>query len=439
MALGQLNHRGHVAVGISAVGKTKIHHFRMLGLVRDTCTDSVPEFRAFRKAVEADEATLFLGHVRYSTVGSSDIVNSQPFVLQSSWGEITFAHNGQLVQHASHQSRLIQAGQIFTSTSDSEVLARLILTQPSVSLEVALSQVIRTISGAYSVLMLSKKGLLGGRDPYGIRPFFEGELANGDHGFSSEAVVFNNQPIREVPPGALIFLPLEGALKVQQVVPAQPAPCLFELLYFARPDQYAGDGVTAMYRYEFGAQLARNDSIEADLVCGVPDSGLDAAQGYATTSGIPFQPRALMRNLFAIKGGRSFILDDSNQRESAAEAKYSATSRYVKGMRVVVADDSMVRSVTARVVTERLRQAGAREVHWRFASPPVRHPCFYGIDMSSHAELAAHERTEAEISTLINADSVRYLPLGEIQQLTRSVSPDWCTGCFTGEYPIPLT
>lgn len=373
-ALTRLNHRGHEAVGISAAGVSRMHHFTDVGYVRDACVTKNDRFRQFAEAIAEDQAHTYIGHVRYSTVGPSDLGNSQPLVRQSfGFGELAFVHNGQLVNHERFRALLQEKGFVFTTQSDSEALLGLIATSSDKMLSAAVMRTIRNVPGAYSILMMNMGMLVAARDRHGVRPLLWGKYGSRTAFASESAALEGFGYICEVPAGSMIVVqpnqrPIQG-----DKVKSEPHPCIFEDIYFARPDQIMGDSVDGEFRYACGEQLARCQPVEADIVCGVPDSGNDAALGFAAISGIRYAPRALVKNWYSVRG-RSFILPGSDSRGEAARRKNSATRCLVEGKRVIIVDDSLVRATTAPVIVRKLRLAGATEVHLRIASPPVKHP-----------------------------------------------------------------
>ncbi|MEK7535133.1 MAG: amidophosphoribosyltransferase [Patescibacteria group bacterium] len=437
-ALTRLNHRGHEAVGISAVGVSRMHHFHNTGYVRDACVIKNERFRQFAEAVVEDQAHTFIGHVRYSTVGPSELCASQPVVRQSPrCGELAFVHNGQLVDYERLRTQLQERGFVFTTQSDSEVLLALIATSPDKLLSGAVMRTLRNIPGAYSMLAMNMGMLVAARDRHGIRPLLWGK--SGDRtAFASEISALEGFSfIRELPTGSMVVVTHGQRPILGDKVKSQSRPCIFEGIYFARPDQIMGTSVTGEFRRLCGERLAICWPVEADLVCGVPDSGNDAALGYAERSLIRYEPRALMKNWYSVRG-RSFILPESDLRGETARRKNTATRSLVEGKRVVVVDDSLVRATTAPEIVKKLRLAGAKEIHLRIASPPVKYPCRYGIDMPNAEGLLASRLSLEELRAHCGADSLGYLPLEEMRIIAARFVPSWCDACFSGEYPIPI-
>ena len=357
-ALTRLNHRGHEAVGISAVGVSRMHYFHEVGFVRDACVIKKERFRQFAEAVLEDQAHTFIGHVRYSTVGPSDLGNSHPLVLQSvGFGELAFVHNGQLANHEQYRADLQGKGFVFTTQSDSEVLLGLIATSPDKMLSGAVMRTIRNVPGAYSILVMNQHLLVAARDRHGIRPLLWGKNGNRVAFASESAALEGFGSVSEIPAGSMVVVPYGQRPVLGATVKSKHHPCIFEDIYFARPDQFMGDSVTSEFRYDCGIRLATCRPVEADFVCGVPDSGNDAALGFSVGSGIRYLPRMLMKNWYSVRG-RSFILPGSESREESARRKNSATPRLVRGKRVVIVDDSLVRATTAPVIVQKLRSAG---------------------------------------------------------------------------------
>lgn len=439
-ALTRVNHRGHEAVGIAATNGYDLQVFCETGYVREVCRPTVKTFKEFTDDVQKKRMAAFVGHTRYSTVGPSDVRHGQPLEMVRRDGRpFVLAHNGQLAMHAALRPRLEAVGMRFHTDSDSEVLAGAIAESRAQDLPEAVADVVREIPGVYALLALDAEFLVAARDQIGNRPLW---FCARDRAvaFASEVAALPawGVPAREVPPGAIVTVPLAAPTPVvRQIIPPAPGYCIFEALYFARPDQRIGADVAATIRRRLGQRLAAECPVAADAACAVPDSGNDAALGFAEASGVPFEPRIMVENWYTVSG-RSFILPGPAQRDAAVRRKYSVTEDLVRGKRVVVVDDTIVRGNTAPVLTALLKDAGATEVHWRIAAAPIRHPCFFGIDIPTAAELIAAGRTEDGVRELVGATSLRYLPYAAMLDAVNGAREGWCTGCFTGTYPIPV-
>lgn len=442
--LTRVNHRGHGAVGISATNGAALFHFRHQGYVRDACTEGCATFRAFAQQALDGGAFAFVGHTRDATVGPSDEEHGQPVRMQHPRrGPFVLAHNGQVPMHRALRSELETKGFRFHTQSDSEVLAGCVAASDEATLPGAVRSVVARVPGVFSLLALDRAHLVAARDRIGNRPLWTAR-ASRVTAFASEvpALPVSLGEPTEVAPGSLVAIDLaarDTAPAVEQVTSAEPAYCIFEALYFARPDQRIGSAVAGQIRRHLGARLAAERPVDADLVCGVPDSGTDAALGFSLASGLPYQPRLLVKNWYEVPD-RSFILPGQQRRERAARGKYAVTAELARGQRVCIVDDTLVRGNTAPVLTAMLRAAGATEVHWRIAAAPIRYPCFYGIDIPTMEELPAAWLNEADICQHVGADSLRYLPYDSmcagVEEPTRRRG--WCTACFSGRYPIPV-
>ena len=438
-ALMRSNGRGHDAVGIVASSPVGFHRFVKEGFVREACQKKNPRFVDLYEWMLRNGAGVLIGHTRYSTVGGTAIENAQPFKVQSRFGWIYVAHNGQLVGHEQYRKELTEAGHTFTSESDSEVLATLITHKKATSLEDAIAQVIQTIPGVYSLVVIAEDRIIAARDGSGNRPLFTGKMEDGGVAVASESgVLYGLADIQEVPPGAMVTLSQEGGLELVQVLEApKRAECVLEAIYFARPDRDYNGRPASAFRQACGKQLARIYPIQADIVCGVPDSGNYAAFGYAQESGITYGMGAILKNMYS-GNGRTFT-HPGNGRKAIAGNKYTITESLVRGKSVIVVDDSLVRGTTGPIITEMLFKAGAREVHWVIASPPVKGRCTYGIDIPKEDQLISYQRSILQICEAIGATSLAYLPLDVMESVASGYSNGWCTGCFSGNYPIQLT
>jgi amidophosphoribosyltransferase len=375
-----------------------------------------------------------IGHVRYSTHGTNKLENAQPIVVNCSKGEISLGHNGNISNSEELQERLVGEGSIFQSTSDTELLLHLIARSRQPTFHDALVECLGLIEGAWCFLMMNDSKLYAVRDPYGFRPLVMG-TREGQVLFASETCaleMYQARDIREVAPGEMVIA--EGGSFRTEALPIPKPPrrahCVFELIYFARPDSEVFGRSVHMSRKRMGEVLAHGDDVKADIVIPVPDSGNSAALGYSKASGIPLE-HGLTRNHYM---GRTFIQPTTAMREAGVRMKLHPVREAIEGKRVVVIDDSLVRGTTGRQIVKLLREAGAREVHLRLCSPPLRFPCFYGIDIPTREELISNRLDPAGIAKEIDADSVRFLPMESLRQSVPNPD-DYCYACFSGAYP----
>ena len=445
-ALTSLQHRGQESAGIAVSDGTKIKLHKSTGLVSDAF-----EQNHFEKL----DGNIAVGHVRYATAGGRTIENAQPFLNSFKNGSIALAHNGQLVNHTKMREMLEDYGSTFSSTSDSEVILKLIVrkyiengghlgtTDNSTSNEAetqrrfieAVKQTVLQIKGSFALTIMTEKLLIGVRDPNGIRPLCLGTIAQGPQDsyiLASESCAIdavNGQFIRNVEPGEMVIINRDG-LRSIKYTQDKKRTCIFEYVYFARPDSVI-DGISVQEaRYKMGEVLAREAAVDADVVIGVPDSGIGAALGYARASGVPYG-MGIIKNKYI---GRTFIAPTQAEREAMVFVKLNAIKSDLEGKRVIVIDDSIVRGTTSRRLVQILRRAGAREVHFRVSSPPVKFPCHLGIDTPSKAELISSSHELEAIRTEIGADSLAFISLeGMIEALGADA---FCKGCFNGEYPV---
>lgn len=424
-----LQHRGQESAGIATSDGERVHLYAEMGLVSQVFDE---------QALTSLPGTAAVGHTRYSTTGSSNTNNAQPLVVRSPHGELALAHNGNVVNVDLLRADLQSSGVAFETSTDSEVLAQLIATAPGETWEERFAYMARRANGAYSLTVLTTDAVFGLRDPNGIRPLCIGRL-NGGYVLASESCALDHLGadfVREVAAGELVRIDADGLHSMQLTEPARPALCVFEYIYFARPDSRLGGELIYPVRMELGARLARERPVEADIVIGVPDSATAAAIGYAREAGIPYV-EGLVKNRYV---GRTFIQPDQRLRDRGVELKFNPLPELLRDRRVVVVDDSIVRGTTTPRVVAMLRKAGAREVHMRITSPPIRHPCFYGVDMASRAELIAAHMDEEAIRQHIGADSLGYLSVEGTAEASRQGAQRLCTACFTGTYPreVPL-
>jgi amidophosphoribosyltransferase len=433
LGLYALQHRGQESAGIAALDANVIRVEKEMGYVADVFT---PE-RLSR--LPGDTA---IGHVRYSTAGGSMLCNAQPIFAMTSKGPVAVAHNGNLVNGGELRRRLEAEGSIFNSMSDTEVLVHLIAKSKEPTLERALVDTFSQCRGAYSVVVLSPRKVYAARDPYGFRPLVIGKLGNA-LAVSSETCAFDlieAQTLREVRAGEIVVLEQSGSdaatmRVVHQFDAPREARCIFEHVYFARPDSIIFGNNVAEVRQRFGRQLAREHPIAADVVVPVPDSGVFAALGYAHESGIPFQ-FGLVRNHYV---GRTFIEPKQSIRSFGVKIKLNPVRELIEGKRIVLIDDSIVRGTTSKKIVRMLKDFGAKEVHMRISSPPTTGPCYYGIDTPERRDLIASSSSTEEIRDFIEADSLGYL--SEEGMLTAVRNGDdparlYCTACFSGKYPV---
>jgi amidophosphoribosyltransferase len=428
LALYALQHRGQEAAGIVAVdseGRTRTH--KGAGLVSDVFD------AASLKRLEGRTA---VGHVRYSTAGGAELANVQPITARYARGDLALAHNGNLTNQLDLRGRLVDEGAIFRSSSDSETVVHLIAKSRRDTIDGHVDDALSQLEGAFSVVISIGNAVYAARDPRGFRPLVLGRLGDG-HIVTSETCaldILGAEYIRDLRPGEVVRLE-GGEVHELRSLPAasQPAPCIFELVYFARPDSRIWGVSVDRARRAFGRRLALEHPVEADAIVAVPDSANSAALGYAEESGIPFE-LGLLRNHYV---GRTFIKPSQKDRDFGARMKYNPVREVLEGKRVVVVDDSLVRGTTSRSLVRMLRQAGATEVHFRIGSPPVRWPCFYGIDMPTRTELLASNLDVASIEKELRVDSLGYLSLEGMVECVEEHGP-FCTACFSGDYPAPL-
>ncbi len=430
LGLFALQHRGQESAGIASTDGRVLQRHRAMGTVQHAFEDPA--------TLERLRAPAAMGHVRYSTTGSSLLSNAQPLVAQTQWGPFAVAHNGNLTNAPELRARFEVRGSIFQTTSDSEVILHQLASPEGARDPITrIAEACRALEGAFSLLFMTPGALVGVRDAQGFRPLWLGRTAEGRWAFSSETPAFDLtriRPEREVEPGTLVVLEGDGPPREVRWAEAAPAHCVFEHVYFARPDGVIFGDPVHRVRKALGRQLAREHPVAADVVISIPDSGNDAALGYSQESGLPYE-HGFIRNHYV---GRTFIQPSPQARALATDMKLNVVRTAVEGRRVVVVDDSVVRGTTARRRCAFLREAGAREVHLRVSCPPLRHPCFYGIDFQSKGELVAAEHGLPEIARQLEVDSIGYLSVeGMLAALSRPPS-SYCTACWTGRYPVPI-
>lgn len=379
---------------------------------------------------------LAIGHTRYSTTGSNHPRNAQPFIVEGDLGQLALSHNGNVVNAEDLQHELREQGHSFSSSTDSEVIAVAIANAPGETWIEKTRYTMRKLIGAYCLALLTKDSVIAVRDPLGIRPLSLGKL-NGNWVVASETCALDHlgaQFLREVEPGEMVVMDANGMASYRIEESTRQAFCIFEHIYFARPDSLLNGRLAYVSRERMGERLAEEHPVEADIVIGTPDSAIAAAIGYAKASGIPYS-EGLIKNRYV---GRTFIQPDQRIRALGVQLKFNPLPQVLKGKRVVVVDDSIVRGTTTPHVVSLLRRAGAAEVHLRICSPPIQHPCFFGVDMATKGELIAAQHTVPEIRELINADSLGYLSLEGLVWAIDLPESTFCTACLTGSYPVAV-
>jgi amidophosphoribosyltransferase len=426
-ALYALQHRGQESAGIASAEGGHIMTVRDLGLVSQVFDE------AKLKALAGDMA---VGHTRYSTTGSSAWENAQP-IYRSDKRDIALAHNGNLINAVELHSEMRDQGVNFRSTSDSEIIAALLSTHPADTIQEAIADVVPRLEGAFSTVVMTTEGVFAFRDPQGLRPLALGQIGDR-YCVASESCAFDiigADFLREVEPGEMIGLSARGIETKLVAEGERRSFCVFEHIYFARPDSILEGRRTAVSRRRMGEQLWREAPVNADLVVPVPDSGTPAAGGFAAASGIP-RDDALVKNRYV---ARTFIQPGQELRKHGLRMKFNPLPEIVEGKRLVVVDDSIVRGNTTRQIISMLRGAGALEVHLRISAPPIRFPCHYGVDMSTTQEMIAHGRSEEEIAAELGADSLAYLSLEGLYEAIGQTRATHCDACFTGDYPLERT
>ncbi|MDK2799701.1 MAG: amidophosphoribosyltransferase [Clostridiales bacterium] len=424
-----LQHRGQESCGIAVNDDGTIIHHKDMGLVPEVFNDVILNHLKGQIAV---------GHVRYSTTGASFRENAQPLVTKYVKGTLTLAHNGNLINAAALRSELEQSGAIFQTTIDSEVIAYLVARERvnCGSVEEAVKRAMTRIKGSYALVVMSPRKLIGVRDPLGIRPLSIGRLGNS-YVLASETCALDSisaEFIRDVEPGEVIVIDRNGLRSIKDNCSGKSRMCIFEFIYFARPDSIIEGANVYEARKEAGRILAKEHPVEADLVIGVPDSGFSAALGFAEESGIPYG-EGLIKNRYI---GRTFIQPLQSQREQGVRIKLNALKRSVEGKRIVMVDDSIVRGTTSRRIVQMLKDAGATEVHMRISSPPIKYPCYFGIDTPSRKQLVASNHSIEEIRQKVSADSLGFLSIEGLLQTPINAKCEFCTACFSGDYPMEV-
>lgn len=422
LGLYALQHRGEESAGIASTNGKVLQWHKGMGLVGQVFTPE--DLKKLR-----NHATI--GHVRYSTVGLSHPLNAQPLVGECSLGQVAIAHNGQLTGATSRKRFLEAQGSLFQTTCDTEIILHL-MARPEYNTD--LNKLFKSLSGSFSLLILTPKEMIAVRDPGGFRPLCLGKIEGG-FVVASESCALDQvgaEYLREVAPGEIIYINKDG-MRAERFAPERPSYCIFELIYFSRPDSNLNGQNVHLFRKALGMKLAEEYPAKADIVVPVPEGGNSAAMGYSLASGIPLD-RGFIRNHYV---GRTFILPKADSRSRKAGIKLNAIPEVVRGKRVVVVDDSIVRGTTSKSRFGLLRKAGAKEVHVRISCPPHRHPCYYGIDFQVKEELIAANRSLKEITGYLDVDSLGYLSIEGMLSCTSSPR-DYCIACFTGKYPVPV-
>ena len=429
-ALVSLQHRGQESAGICVSDGENVKIHKAMGLVSDVFNlEHLTDLNGF----------ISVGHVRYATAGSKTIENAQPMLIQSKLGSVAVAHNGQLVNYVQLREMLEETGATFSSSSDTEVIVKLIARGYKKGLERALTDTIQMIKGSFALCVMTKDALIGARDSNGIRPLCLGQVEGGWVLASESCAIdaMNGIFVRDIRPGEIVIINQDGVLSFDFGEKTSKRSCIFEYVYFARPDSII-DGISVQEaRYKMGEQLAKESPVEADVVVGVPDSGLGAAMGYARASGIPYA-MGVVKNKYI---GRTFIAPTQKDRENMVFVKLNALKNDLYGKRVIVIDDSIVRGTTSRRLVQILKRAGAKEVHFRVSSAPVKFPCHLGIDTPTKAELISSGHDVEEVRKEIGADSLAFISVEGMFEALRSCNKEqygFCKGCFTGEYPMAI-
>ena len=422
-----LQHRGQESAGIATAKNGAMNYFKDMGLVQDVFSD---------KILDRLQGDVSIGHVRYSTTGESYVANAQPLVVNYKGGSIALAHNGNLVNAGKIREELEDEGSIFQTSIDSEVIANLIARKYNKGFKQAITETISEIKGAFALTLICEDKLIGVRDANGLRPLCLGKI-DGGYVLASESCaldVVGAEFIRDIAKGEMVIIDDEGVESIIYDDSKRKSHCIFEYVYFARPDSKIDGESVYITRRDAGRVLAEEYKIEADIVIAVPDSGIDAAIGYAEASGIPYGV-GLIKNKYI---GRTFIKPDQKSRELAVRLKLNPLKENIKGKRVIMVDDSIVRGTTSKKIVESLRKAGAKEVHVLVSSPPVVHSCYFGIDTPERKELVGAVKTIEEIRVMIGADSLGYISVDGLMRSVHKTESDLCVACFNGNYPIDV-
>ena len=434
LGLHALQHRGQEACGIVSYDGDAFHHHKALGLVGATFGSA--------EIIDSLKGHLAIGHNRYSTTGEPSLRNVQPLYGDLDFGGFAVAHNGNLTNAELLRDELVKRGSIFQSTSDTEVIVHLVAVSKAPTIEERVVDAVSQIIGGYALVIAADNKLIAMRDPHGIRPLSLGKIGDA-HMLASETCAFDiigAEFVREIEPGEMVVISNFGIQTMKPFKPVEPRPCIFEYVYFSRPDSILGGRSVYEVRKNIGVELAKEMPVDgAELVVPVPDSGTPSALGYAQQSGLPFE-LGIIRNHYI---GRTFIEPTDQIRHLGVKLKHSANRKFIEGKSVVLVDDSIVRGTTSRKIVEMVREAGAREVHMRISSPPIRFSSFYGIDTPTTEELLAHSKSVEEVCAYIGADSLAYVSIDGLYRALgedgrNDDQPQYEDACFTGDYPVEL-
>ena len=427
LGLYALQHRGQESAGIVSSDEKKLHHYRQMGLVSEVFSKEILKKLSGKSAI---------GHVRYSTAGSSELKNAQPFVVDYANGMISVAHNGNLTNASIIRSQLETQGSIFQSNMDTEVIVHLIARSREKTFVEKTIHALKQVEGAYSLLFLTEKEMVAARDPLGFRPLVLGSLKDSPV-VASETCAFDligANFIREIEPGEILLINEKGIKSFQPFPQKQRHQCIFEFIYFARPDSFIFNHNVYEMRKSFGSQLSQESPANVDMAIPIPDSGFPATLGYAAQSNLPLE-LGMIRNHYI---GRTFIEPEQRIRHFGVKIKLNPVKELLKGKKVVIVDDSIVRATTSRKIVKMFRNAGAKEVHVRISSPPITDPCFFGIDTPKKSELIASSHQVREIQKFIHATSLNYLSIEGLKKCVKGEEENFCYACFTGDYPYPF-
>ncbi len=422
-----LQHRGQESAGIAVSDGTTVVEHKAMGLVSEVFTE------ANLSRLHGDMA---IGHVRYSTTGGSSIINAQPFTASHRGNSISIAHNGNLVNTRALRDELEADGAIFQSSTDSEVVVHLLAHNSSLGFEESILKTFSRVSGAYSILLMTKTQMVAVRDPYGFRPLCLGQINSGAYVVASETCALDlieAKYVRDIEPGEILIIDQNGLRTISQPPTHKPRFCIFEHVYFARPDSDIFGLNVYSCRKRMGAILARESKIDADFVMPFPDSGNYAALGYSQASGVPLE-MGMIRNHYI---GRTFIQPTQSMRDFSVRVKLNPVRSCLEGKRVIIMEDSIIRGTTGRSRVHSLRNAGAREVHMLISCPPTRYPCYYGIDFPTGGQLIAANNTVEEIRKSLDLDSLQYLSIDGLVEATGMAKDSFCLACFNNDYPVP--
>ncbi|PZP85813.1 MAG: amidophosphoribosyltransferase [Azospirillum brasilense] len=434
LGLHALQHRGQEAAGIVSCDDGQFFSHRAFGLVGDNFNSA--EVIGGLKGAQA------IGHNRYSTAGGATMRNIQPFYADLALGGFALAHNGNLTNAGTLRRQLISRGALFSSTSDTEVIVHLVALSDGQTIEDRVVSALKQVDGAYSLVILTPQSLIGVRDPNGVRPLVLGKVGDA-FVLASESCaldILGGDYVRDIAPGEMVVIDAQGVRSMQPFDAVNNRLCIFEYVYFARPDSMVDNKNVYHVRKFIGAELARESGVDADVVVPVPDSGVPAAIGYAEASGVPFD-LGIIRNHYV---GRTFIEPSDSVRHLGVKLKHNANSAALAGKRVVLVDDSIVRGTTSKKIVTMVREAGAAEVHMRIASPPTTHSCYYGVDTPERSQLLAANHSTEEMAKLIGVDSLAFITIDGLYRAVGeakrdSAAPQFCDACFSGDYPVPLT